>query len=356
MRDIPGSRVARSVRSARHPVADTLADALADADADARPHGNAGTHTDAGPDSHAHTYADPHGKAHRNAHADPGAVLQPVKHHHRLPDADARAYGYADTGADGDTPTDGTANADSAADGDTRADRDTDPRPDRDTGSHTQPLWNAARRSDGVSAAAVALTGLLYGVAAFALSLAIGDVRLALARRTQTLDAFRIKLMCVTLSSIAVGCFTATRGLTLPQTAATALIVAALAATISAPRTASRELLLAISTIPVGFVVFAAALDAMWPAVFSALFAALPFLVTAAFVADRNASFQDAAIAALAGVSIGITSAFLVLFVALLCALVWSRAGRGSIAPLRLAPYIAAFTLVGILLDMSVLT
>jgi hypothetical protein len=170
----------------------------------------------------------------------------------------------------------------------------------------------------------------------------------------QRIDGYRIKLMCVTLGCAAIGGFAATRGLTPEQTFVSAIVVASLAAAITS-KNASITRALGLIAVSVTVVVVAAAFDSMWPAVLSAVFAGLPFLITAPFVPDRHASLLSAAVAALAGASIGITSAYFVLFVACLCALVWKNAGRRPFATLQLAPYIAAFTLVGILLNMSIL-
>jgi len=207
-----------------------------------------------------------------------------------------------------------------------------------------------------MSAFAVPLAGVLYGIAAFAVSIAVGNVSLRRARAKQTIDAYRIKLLCVTIGSAAIGSFAESRDLSLLQAVASALVVTALAGAICADRAAPGALVLYVCTVPVGFVIFSAALDSMWPAVFSALLAAVPFLLTALLVADRSASLLNAAVAAIAGASIGASSAFFVLCAASICALAFAKIGRHSLAKLRLAPYIAAFTLLGILLNMSILT
>ncbi len=197
--------------------------------------------------------------------------------------------------------------------------------------------------------------GVLYAVAAFSVSIAVGPADLRGSRAFEKIDAARFKLMCVTLGSAAIGCFAQTRELTLLQSAASALIVAALAGAIAAERPALGSLVLYVSAIPLGFVVFSAALDSMWPAILSALLTGAPFLLTAFLIADRGATLLSAAVAALAGASIGVTSAFFVLCAACICALAFAKLrGRSSARP-EFAPYIAGFTLFGILLNVSVL-
>ena len=182
-----------------------------------------------------------------------------------------------------------------------------------------------------------------------------GNVALARARASSAIDGYRLKLMAVTLGCAVIGGFAATRGLTLEQTVVSAVVVAGLAAAITS-RQSSTTRALALIAVSVSIVIGAAAYNAMWPAIVSAMLAGLPFLLSALFVPDRRAGLLSAAVATLAGASIGITSAFFVLLVACLCALVWTRVGRNSAATLPLAPYIATFTLVGILLNMSILT
>lgn len=161
--------------------------------------------------------------------------------------------------------------------------------------------------------------------------------------------------MCATLGCGAIGAFTATRGLTLEQSAISAVAVAGLAAAITSKRSATPRTLVVLAAAAFA-VILAAALDSMWPAVLSAALAGLPFLFVAAFVPERRASLLSATVACLAGASIGITSAFFVLLAACLCALAWRNVNRRSLSTLQLAPYIAAFTLFGILLNMSILT
>ena len=154
------------------------ADTSTDRNADSATHADTVSRSDG--DADAET-ADPDPRSYGSADADAGAdsdpdagtVLQHLAHHHHLPDADPSSDGYADGRTDRNPGTDSDArqNAYAYADPDSvrtdafaRSDADSDPRSVRYPG----------RRRPLSGPLAIALSALLYGIAAFALSLAVG--------------------------------------------------------------------------------------------------------------------------------------------------------------------------------------
>ncbi len=221
-----------------------------------------------------------------------------------------------------------------------------DSHPDADS-----PAIAAARQHLLNAAIVICLVGLFYGASALAVTTFLESEHPAPAPRASTGRQAGQVLLCIGCATI--GAFAQARGLTPERLLISDVVVAALAGVIWDPRYRSKLSIYALAG-AVGAVVASAAFDAMWSAPVSAFIVALPFLITTFAVKERAATACDALLAALAGATIGMTGAVLVLFVAGLSAIATGRFRKQTGSRRTLAAFTAALTLAAIFYNLSV--
>ncbi len=157
--------------------------------------------------------------------------------------------------------------------------------------------------------------------------------------------------MALTIACGAGGAFAASRALPPDRILVAAAVMASLAAAVYAGAT-GRALSFYAVLVPLAAVSVAAALDAAWPTLGYGVVAALPFGISAA-LCPRPAALSDTLLCGLTGVTLGLMPAFFVLFMACLTAIGVARWKHLPASAVRFAPYVAAFTLIGILTSFA---
>jgi len=157
--------------------------------------------------------------------------------------------------------------------------------------------------------------------------------------------------MMLTVACGAAGAFAASRGLAVDRIVVAAAVLASLAAAIYAGAT-GRPASFYAALVPLLVVGFSAAFDSAWQAIGYGFLAALPFGISAALY-PRPSSLSDALFCGLTGATLGLIPAFFVLFCACLVAVGIASWKHRPASSVRFAPYVAAFTLVGILTNLT---
>ncbi len=157
--------------------------------------------------------------------------------------------------------------------------------------------------------------------------------------------------MFVVIACGAAGAFAAGRAVPVDRMIVAAAVMASLAATIYAGASGRSPSLYA-ALVPLIVVAIAALFDGSWMSLVSGIVAAIPFGISAVLY-PRPSSIPDALLCALAGATLGLMPAFVVLFVASLATLGVASWKRCPATAVRFAPYVAGFTLVGILANLS---
>lgn len=157
--------------------------------------------------------------------------------------------------------------------------------------------------------------------------------------------------MVLTVACGAAGAFAASRGLAVDRIVVAAAVLASLAAAIYAGAT-GRPASFYAALVPLLVVGFSAAFDSAWQAIGYGFLAALPFGISAALY-PRPSALSDALFCGLTGATLGLIPAFFVLFCACLVAVGIASWKHRPASSVRFAPYVAAFTLVGILTNLT---
>ena len=326
----------------------TGADAVAaagDADTDAVAH--TGTPVYERQPYELHADGDADGRA--DADADPEAAVPQRQHRELHPDHPPD--GRADADADAEAPLYERQQRQLHADGlaDTRPDRhadgiaDPDPDPDAESLGHTTA---GRRRMTGFGPAfAISIAGAAFGIAA-----------LAATTYAHPNHRFGLRPLAATLVAASVGAFGASRGLNPEQLAASALVTCAFAIAFArGERGIGSRAFIAVA-VALGIVAATIALDGLWLPLAAGVVASLPFGLTALMTEHRERPLFDAMLAALAGLTLGFVSAYLVLFVACLAAVVAGKFRRVATADIEFAPAISAFGAAGLLINVSLQT
>ena len=341
---------------------DRAADAVSDADplalaaADADP----GADADAETAVHRRQYDQLHADGHADGHADADADAKTAVHQRQHPELhpDGRPDDRADAVADADAVQQrqrqgrrerqlrdavALAVALAAADDDPVADAETD----RDSDSES--VGHAAAGSRGMTGPGAALTIAIAGAA-------FGIAALAATTYANPAHRFRFRPLAATLVAASVGAFGASRALTPEQLAACALVTCAFAIAFTcAQRGIGSRAFIAVA-VALAVVAFAIALDGLWLPLVAGIVASLPFGLTALMTKHRERPLFDAMLAALAGLTLGFVSAYLVLFVACLTAVGFGKIRRVALADIEFAPAISAFGAAGLLINVSLQT
>lgn len=193
----------------------------------------------------------------------------------------------------------------------------------------------------------ILIAGLFFAAAGFVATM-LGDGEKAPGPQPLAHAALR---MMLTVGCGAAGSFAVSRGFAVDRIVVVAAVLASLAAAIYAGATGRPPSFYA-ALVPLLVVALSAAFDSAWPAIGYGVLAALPFGISA-LLYPRPSSLCDALFCGLAGATLGLIPAFFVLFGASLAAIgiaAWKHRPASSV---RFAPYVAAFTLVGILTNLT---
>lgn len=193
----------------------------------------------------------------------------------------------------------------------------------------------------------ILIAGLFFAAAGFAGTLfGGGEKRLG----PKPLAHAAVRMGLTILCGVA-GAFAASRALPVDRIVVAAAVMASLAAAVYAGA-ASRPASFYAVLVPLLVVGLSAMLDSAWMPLISGVVAAIPFGISA-LLFPRPSSVPDALFCALAGATLGLGPAFFVLFGASLVSVGVAAWKRRPASTVRFAPYVAAFTLVALLGNLS---
>ncbi|MBC5799122.1 MAG: hypothetical protein GIW94_03965 [Candidatus Eremiobacteraeota bacterium] len=193
----------------------------------------------------------------------------------------------------------------------------------------------------------ILIAGLFFAAAGFAGTLfGSGEKRPGPQPLAQAAVRMGLTIVCG-----AAGAFAASRALPVDRIVVAAAVMASLSAAVYAGAVGRPASFYAV-LVPLVVVGLSATLDSAWMALVSGIVAAIPFGISAALF-PRSSSVPDALFCALAGATLGLMPAFFVLFGASLATVGVAAWKRRPASTVRFAPYVAAFTLIALLGNLS---